>query len=97
MKTITEFINEAVDKSNYKLTYDDQMSFERAFVKNANETFGKDELKRKKVNVSIYFDDIDCVDPNNDSTIPDVKCDGKMTWGEATEKLINYFKTIYEF
>lgn len=96
MKTITEFINEAVDKSNYKLTYDDQMSFGRAFVKIANETFGKDELKRKKIKVSIYFDDIDCVDPNDDSTIPDIVCDGKMTWGEATEKLIEYFKTTYK-
>lgn len=95
MKTIKEFINESVNDFK-KLRYDDQMSFKRSFVIAANKTFGKDELKRKKVNVSIYFDDVDCVDPNNDSTIPGVACDGKMTWGEANDKLMEYFKTTYE-
>ena len=95
MKDITEFIYEAVDYSNYDLTYNGQLQVERAFIKFANKTFGKDVLKRKKVNISIYFDGDDCVDPNNDETIPGVVCDGKMTWDEAIKKLIEYFRTTY--
>ena len=95
MKDIKTFINESVNDLK-KLRYDDQMSFERSFAIAANKTFGKDELKRKNVKVSIYFDDVECVDPNNDSTIPGVTCDGKMTWGEANDKLMEYFKTTYE-
>ena len=95
MKDIKTYINESVNDFK-KLYYDDQMSFKRSFVIAANKTFGKDELKRKKVKVSIYFDDVECVDPNNDSTIPGVTCDGKMTWGEANNKLMDYFKTTYE-
>lgn len=95
MKDITEFIYEAVDHSNSKLTYDGQLEFKRAFIRFANKTFGKDVLKHKKVDISIYFDDVDCVDPNNDRTIPGVVCDGKMTWTEANDKLIEYFKTTY--
>ena len=87
MKTIKEFIYEAVD--NY-LTYNGQLQFKRSFIRFANKTLGKDVLKRKKVDISIYFDGNNCVDPNNDKTIPGVKCNGKMTWAEANEKLIDY-------
>lgn len=95
MKRLIEFIYEAVDYSTCKLTYYSQLQFKRAFIRFANKTFGKDVLKHKKVNISIYFDDSDCVDPNNDRTIPGVVCDGKMTWAEANQKLIDYFKTTY--
>ena len=96
MKTLQNFISEAFNKANIKLVYDDQISFTKAFKKEANNLFGKDLLKQKKINIDIYFDDIECVDPNNDSTIKGVTCNGKMTWGEASDKLIEYFKTTYK-
>lgn len=84
------------DYSTRDLTYYDELDFERAFIKFANKTFGKDVLKHKNIKVCVYFDGDDCiVDSNNDRTIPGVTWDGKMTWAEAIEKLIEYFKTTY--
>jgi len=96
MKTLQNFICEAFNKANIKLVYDDQISFTKAFKKEANNLFGKDLLKQKNINIDIYFDDIECVDPNNNLTIKGVTCNGKMTWSEASDKLIEYFKTTYK-
>ena len=96
MRNLDEFINESIDRSNLKLVFDNQLNFARAFKKQANDLFGKDTLKQKKINADIYFDDIECVDSNDDSTIKGVTCDGKMTWGEANDKLIEFFKTKYK-
>ncbi len=44
-------------------------------------------------NADFYFDNIYCVDAiHGDKTIPGVKCNGTMTWGQALKKLQEYFK-----
>lgn len=67
---------------NLKLTYDSQMEF-------------KDWANKNGLNRDLYyFDYISAVDhtKSRQPDIPGVKCDGKLTWGEALTILKNYFK-----
>lgn len=96
MKDIKTYIIESQD--NNLLMYNNQLNFVRWFKGLANKQFkGMTSSKLgKKPDCVIYFDDVDCVDPNDDSTIEGVKCDNKLTWAEAGAKLIEYFEKTYD-
>lgn len=96
MKNIVNFILETKDDN--LLMFNNQLKFSSWFKGLANKQFkGMTSSKLgKKPNYAIYFDDVDCVDPNNDSTIEGVKCNNKLTWGEAGAKLIEYFEKTYD-
>jgi hypothetical protein len=51
--------------------------------------YSKDTTQKNKYD--FYFDDVDCVDVKTDKNIKGVKCNGKMTFKEARERLEEYF------
>lgn len=62
---------------NRILTYDNQLEFKK---------FAKLGAKRK-----FYFDNTSCVDDKTSENIPNVYCDGTLTFGKAKKILIKYF------
>lgn len=61
------------------------------------DTYGQQGFKRwyKKTtgrSDDFYFDYINCVDGRSDQNIPGVKCDIGLTWEEAKDRLVSYFK-----
>lgn len=76
-------INEAKsNKEDLLLTYDEQLTFKRWALRNYDIP-GRDPF---------YFDYIDCVDAETSKNIPGVKCNGKLTWGQAAKAIEDYFK-----
>ena len=70
------------NKEDLLLTYDEQLRFKRWALKNYDIP-GRDPF---------YFDSIDCVDAETAKNIPRIKCNGKLTWGQAAKAIEDYFK-----
>lgn len=70
------------NKEDLLLTYDEQLRFKRWALRNYDIP-GRDPF---------YFDSIDCVDAETAKNIPRVKCNGKLTWGQAAKEIEDYFK-----
>ncbi len=62
------------------LKYEDQIKFKNWFKR----TFPNESS-------DFYFDYVTCVDSETDCDIPNVKCDGTMTWGCAVDRIIKHF------
>ena len=87
-------------KEDTKLDYDDQIIFKYyCFYKWGVKYEKYDGLHENWIPVNtfedtknkFYFDDVDCVDGNTDKNIPNVRCDGSLTFKEARELLEEYF------
>ena len=103
MKSLVEKINESLlfeaGKDDYDFTYRSQLDFGKYFKKRAKQDGYKMLLKGryKFMDKPWAIDNIYVYDayPEHTVNIPNVKADGSLTFDEAYNKIVEYYKTNY--